>query len=193
MSSGGQGGDTAKGGTRIPGTCQRTAPQLAMLVPPSVNATLPPGALPVTDAVKVTVPPASEGLIELTSPVLATALALTICESAALIDPAFAPSPEYVATILCVPAISAALLQVALRVLPDPARDGCAARDARAAVGEVQRARRGCAGHRTVKVTLAPTIDGLVELPTIVVVAVLALTTCDSVALVDAVFDPSPP
>ena len=43
-----------------------------------------------------------------------------------------------------------------------------------------------------VKVTLAPTVDGLSELDTVVVVAA-ALTTCDSAVLTEAALLPLPP
>lgn len=95
---------------------------------------------------------------------------------------------------LCVPAVSAALLQTAVRVLPEPARE-TAAQPAMLAPPSVKFSVPVGAAPVTepVKVTLAPTIDGLVELPTAVVVVVFAFTTCDSVELVEAAFDPSPP
>ena len=44
-----------------------------------------------------------------------------------------------------------------------------------------------------VKVTFAPTADGLAELARLVVLAVLLPTTCDSAALVEPLLPASPP
>ncbi len=103
----------------LPEPVSATAPQLAMLVPPSVKFTAPVGALPLTVAVKVTLAPTIEGLAELAMPV-AVPDVLTTCDSATLLDAVLPASPEYPATMECVPAVSAPMLQTAVRVFPEP-------------------------------------------------------------------------
>ena len=69
-----------------------TAPQPAMVLPPSVNATLPVGAVPVTVAVKVTLVPTTDGFAELANAVPLLA-GLTTCASVVLVDALLPPSP----------------------------------------------------------------------------------------------------
>src|SRR6266700_272530 len=70
-----------------------TAPQPPMGVPSAVKPTLPVGALPVTVAVKVTLTATGDGLSELASPVVLTALLLTTCAKVLLVEPLLAASP----------------------------------------------------------------------------------------------------
>jgi hypothetical protein len=186
--------DTLHTAVRVfPAPLSATVPQLAMLVPPLVKLTLPPGALPVTDAVKVTFAPTMEGLIELTRPVLVVVLGLTTWESEELLDPVLAPSPEYAATMLCVPADSAAVLHAAVRVLPLPV--SATVPQAASVVPPSVKPTVPVGAlpvTEAVNVTFAPTIDGLAVLVTLVVAAALLLTTCVSAELLDAVFELSP-
>src|SRR4030095_8028354 len=75
-----------------------TAAQPTIEVAPSRKFTVPVGLMALTVAVKVTLVPNVEGFNEVATPVVLAAL-LTVCESVLLLDPAFAPSPPYVATI----------------------------------------------------------------------------------------------
>lgn len=93
----------------------------------------------------------------------------------------------------CVPALSVAVLHDAVRVLPAPV-SVIAAQPAIAAppsvkfttpVGELP-------VTDAVKATFMPTIDGLIALTRAVVVPALALTTCDSVTLLDDALPASP-
>lgn len=94
---------------------------------------------------------------------------------------------------LCVPAANAAVLHVAVRVLPIP----LSAAVPQPAILDPPSVKftvpvGALPVTDAVNVTLAPAIDGLVPLVTPVVVAVFALMTCDRDTLLDAVFDPSP-
>ncbi len=91
------------------------------------------------------------------------------------------------------PAVSAEVLHVAVRVLPLPP-SAAVPQPAMLVPPSVKFTVPVGALPVTdaVNVTLAPTIDGLVPLATPVVVATFALMTCDSDTLLDAVFDPSP-
>src|ERR1019366_4614065 len=87
-----------------------TAPQPAIVLPPSAKFTLPVGPLPVTDAVNVTPVPTVDGFSELMSVVvLAICVELTTCDRAKLLDAALAPPPEYAATMVRVPELNAAV------------------------------------------------------------------------------------
>ena len=76
----------------LPEPVSATAEHAAIEVAPSLKFTVPVGALPLTVAVKVTLVPAVEGVNELPIPVVLVA-PLTVWESAALLDVAFAASP----------------------------------------------------------------------------------------------------
>ena len=96
---------------------------------------------------------------------------------------------------LCVPAASADVEQVAVRVLPLPA-SATAAQPAIDAAPSLKLTVPVGAEPVTdaVKVTLAPAIDGVSDVASVVDVATAAgLTTCDSAALVDARLPASPP
>jgi hypothetical protein len=97
------------------------------------------------------------------------------------------------AATLCVPTVSEAKVQAAVRVLPAPL-SAIAPQIATAAPLSVKLTVPVGAlpVMVAVRVTLIPTTDGLLELDTAVVVADLALTTCDSGELLDAAFEPSP-
>src|SRR5205809_806133 len=103
----------------LPEPVSAAAAQPVIEAAPSLKFTVPVGALPLTVAVKVTLVPAVEGVNELPIPVVLVSL-LTVCESALLLDVAFAASPLYVATMLCAPAVSALVVHVAVRLLPLP-------------------------------------------------------------------------
>ena len=160
-------------------------------LPPSVKATVPDGALPVTLAVNVTIAPTLDGLNELASAVVVVIL-LTVCDNVALPDGALAASPLYAATMLGLPAARLLVAQAAVRVLPVPA-------SATAPQPEIEvpplvkfNVPIGLLPVTVaVNVTLAPTVDGLAELASVVVLAAV-LTICDSVALVDVLLEASP-
>ena len=69
-----------------------TAPQPAIVLPPSVKPTLPVGAVPVTVAVKVTLVPTTAGLAELANAAVLVAL-FTVCVSVLLVEPVLPLSP----------------------------------------------------------------------------------------------------
>jgi len=93
---------------------------------------------------------------------------------------------------LCVPAVSAAVAHCAVRVLPLPARataeqpliELAPSLKLTVPVGPVP-------VTLAVKVTLAPTVDGVSEVARLVVLVAL-FTTCDTVLLVEELFDPLP-
>ena len=115
---------------------------------------------------------------------------LTTCDSAELVDDAFAPSPEYGATTLCVPIVSATVLHTAVFVLPEPV-SATAPQLAMLVPPSVKFTAPVGPLPLTVavKVTLAPTIEGLAELAMPVAVPDV-LTTC--VSTLDAVLPASP-
>jgi len=76
----------------LPEPVSAATAQPAIEVVPSLKFTVPVGAVPLTVAVKVTLVPAVEGVNELPIPVVLVA-PLTVWESAALLDVAFAASP----------------------------------------------------------------------------------------------------
>ena len=169
-----------------------TALQPLSVVPLAVKATVPVGALPVTVAVKVTLVPTIDGLAELATPVVV--VVLTTCASTALPEPLLLASPPYVATILCVPALKLAVLQVAVFELAVPVGNATAAQplnvvpfalNATVPVGALP-------ATVAVKVTFAPAADGLAELAMVVLLALLLLTTCDNGALPEPVLAASP-
>jgi len=176
----------------LPLPTRAIVPQPGMVAPPSENATVPVGAVPVTVAVKVTLTPALDGLAELVRPVVEAAL-FTTCESAALVDAALPASPAYAATMLCVVALNADVLQVAVRVLPIPPRATAPHPEMVAPPSVKFTAPVGALPVTdAVNVTLAPKVDGLSELATLVVVGGVPLMTWDSVELAEGVFEPSP-
>ncbi len=78
----------------LPLPASATAAQPAIDVAPSLKLTVPVGAEPVTVAVKVTLPPTIDGVSDVASVVdVATALALTTCENALLVDATLPASP----------------------------------------------------------------------------------------------------
>ena len=76
----------------LPEPASAAAAQPAIEVAPSLKFTVPVGAVPLTVAVKVKLVPAVEGVNEVPIPVVLVA-PLTVWESAALLDVAFAASP----------------------------------------------------------------------------------------------------
>jgi hypothetical protein len=93
---------------------------------------------------------------------------------------------------LCVPAARLAVLQAAVPVLPEPVR-ATVAQPLSVAPSAVKLTLPVGALPVTaaVRVTLAPTRDGLPELASVVVLATL-LTICDNETLADPAFDASP-
>ena len=96
---------------------------------------------------------------------------------------------------LCVPALRLAVLQVAVFELAVPVGRATALQPLSVVPSAVKATLPVGALPVTVavKVTLAPTADGLAELARLVVLAVLLLTTCESVALVEPKLPASPP
>jgi hypothetical protein len=113
----------------LPAPASATAPQPLMVVLSAVKATVPVGAIPVTDAVKVTPEPTVDGFAELDTEVAVAAL--TTCDNDRLLDALLAPSPEYAATMVRVPALNVAVLHAA---------------DGGAAIGEIHASRRRSPG-----------------------------------------------
>jgi len=176
----------------FPVPASATAEQPLMELLPSLKFTVPVGNAPLTVALNVTLPPTVDGVREVTMLVVLIAL-LIVCESAELLEAVFAASPAYAATMLCAPMASALVVHAAVRVLPVPLKVA-AAQPAIELPPSVK---------LTLPVGLKPVTDavkvtgeangaGLAELERVVVLAAL-LTTCDSVALVDAAFVTSPP
>src|SRR5450432_236324 len=149
----------------FPAPLSATAPQVVMVVPPSVKLTVPVGAAPVTDAVNVTLCPTVDGLSELITLVVIGGFELTTCDSGELLDTALEASPPYAATMLCVPAVSAAVLQTAVRVFPAPV-SATAPQPLMVVPPSVKLIVPVGAEPVTeaVKATLAPTVEGLREL-----------------------------
>ena len=158
---------------------------------PSLKLTVPVGVLPLTVAVKVTVVPAPALVSEVTMAVVLLAW-LTVCESGALVIAPLFASPPSAAVTLCVPAASTLMANFAVRLLPDPA-----SATAEQALIEVAPSLKFTvpAGDVPVtvaiKVTLVPAVDGVSEVASVVVFAE-ALTTCDSVELVEPALFASP-
>ena len=113
---------------------------------------------------------------EATPPLLAKATliwpdALTTCDSGGLLDAALPASPPYAATMLCVPALKELVVQAAVRVFPapisataeQPAIDVPPSLKFTLPVGAMP-------VTDAVKMTLEPTVDGLAELTTEIVV-----------------------
>lgn len=175
----------------LPEPLSATAPQPPMVVAPSVKLMVPAGALPVTCALNVTAAPAIDGFAELERTVV-VAVRITTCDKAALLDAPLPPSPMYAATTLWVPEASAAVAQVAVRVLPAPV-SATGAQPAMVVPPSVKFTVPVGALPVTeaVKVTLVPTFDGLAELETVAPEAAL-LTTCDSAVLLETALPLSP-
>jgi hypothetical protein len=157
-----------------------------MVVPPSVKFTLPVGPLPVTDAVNVTPVPTIDGFAELDRAVVVPVL-LTTCDNDGLLDALLAPSPEYAATIVRVPALNATVLHAAVRVLPAPV-SATVPQPLMVVPPSVKFTLPVGAIPATdaVKVTLAPTVDGFNELDSVVIVAVLPPMATETVKRPDA-------
>src|SRR5437867_2134019 len=156
----------------LPTPARATAAQPASELPPSVKLTLPVGPNPVTVAVKVTFAPATDGLAELDSAVVLVAL-LTTCDKVVLVEPLLVASPLYTALMLCVATLRLLVAQVAVRILPVPASATAAQPAIDVAPSLKLTVPVGLAPVTVaVKVTFAPTVDGLVELLSVVVVAV---------------------
>jgi hypothetical protein len=175
----------------LPAPVSATAPQVAMVAPPSVKLMVPVGALPVTDAVNVTLVPTIAGFAEVET-VAVEDSGVTTCDSAALLDAALPPSPEYAAAMLCVVALNVDVLQAAVRVLPAPV-SATAPQVAMVVPPSVKLTVPVGALPVTdaVNVTFVPTIAGFAELET-AVVEDAGLTTCESAALLDAALPVSP-
>ena len=155
----------------LPLPTSATPAQPLIAVPPSAKVTGPVGPEPVTVAVKLTVARATDGLAELTTPVVLKFL-FTTCESPALIDPLLERSPAYVATMLRVPAGIALVGQVAILELALPAGSETAPQPVMVVPPSVKATGPVGAVPVTVavKVTLLPTREGLTELASVVVV-----------------------
>ena len=95
---------------------------------------------------------------------------------------------------LCVPAARAAVAQVAVRALPLPA-SATAAQPAIDVAPSLKLTVPVGAEPVTVavNVTLAPTVDGVSDVATIVDVATAPVTTCDNALLIDETLPASPP
>src|ERR1700687_2129589 len=177
----------------LPAPATADAAQPAIEATPSLKFTLPVGAVPATLAVKVTFAPTVDGFSELMSVVvLAVCEELTTCDNGELLDAALAPSPEYAATMVCVPELNAAVVHTAVRVLPAPVS---AAPPQPLMVVPPSVKFRVPVGPLPVtdpvNMTTVPTVDGFAELDKAAVVAVL-LTTCGNDGLLDALLAPSP-
>ena len=175
----------------LPEPVSATASQPPIELPPSVKLTLPVGPKPVTEAVKVTLAPTTDGLAELDRTAVLVAL-FTTCEKVVLVEPLFDASPLYTALMLCVPTLWLLVVQVALRILPEPA-SATVEQPAIEAAPSLKFTVPVGAKPLTVavKVTLVPTVDGVSELP-IPVVLVAMLTVWESAVLLEAAFPASP-
>ena len=148
--------------------------QPLIVAPSLVKATLPVGAVPATVAVNVTLAPDVDGFFELAT--LVVVADFTVCDSGEFAEVLLEASPLYVAVMLCTPAASAAVAQGAVRVLPEPVRATALqsvvleSLNVTEPVGLVP-------VTVAVNVTLWLTLDGLTELASVVVVALLAPTT----------------
>jgi hypothetical protein len=165
-----------------------TAAQPVRVAVPSVNATVPVGDEPAMVAVNVTSAPGADGLAELAS-VVVVAGRFTVCVSVALAEPVLRASPPYVATIVCAPpgselVVHAAWL-LATATAPQPLIVLPASVNATVPVGVD-------APIVAVNVTAVPSVDGLLELDS-VVADVTLFTTSVSAELVDAPLFASPP
>jgi hypothetical protein len=76
----------------LPEPPSAAAEQPVIDVDPSLKFTVPVGDIPLTVAVKVTLVPTVDGVSDVATPVVLV-VALTVCASAALVDPALAASP----------------------------------------------------------------------------------------------------
>ena len=117
---------------------------------------------------------------------------MTTCDRVALLDARLLASPPYEATMLCVPTDSVLVVHAAVLLLPLPA-SATALQPAIEAPPSLKLTLPVGAMPTTVavKVTLAPNVDGFIELATVVVLVAL-LTTCESAALLDALLPASP-
>jgi hypothetical protein len=95
---------------------------------------------------------------------------------------------------LCVPTLRLLVLQVTILELLEPAGNVTAPQPLNVVLSAVKATLPVGALPLTVavKTTLAPTNDGLPELARLVLLAVVLLTTCDNVALVDPLLAASP-
>jgi hypothetical protein len=176
----------------LPDPVSAIAEQPLIEFAPSLKFTVPVGDTPLTVAVKVTAAPAVEGVDEVTTLVVLAAL-LTVCDSTELLESAFVASPLYLATMLRTPAASALVVHAAVRVPPVPANamaeqpliELLPSLKFTVPVGDTP-------VTVAVKVTLTPTVDGVSEVTTLVVLIAL-LIVCESAELFEAVFAASPP
>ena len=176
----------------LPEPASATALQPEIETPPSVKLTLPVGLNPVTEAVKVTLAPSPEGLAELDNAVLLVAL-FTVWVSVLLVEPLLLASPPYTALMLWLPAARLLVLQVAVRILPEPASATAAQPLIDVAPSRKLTLPLGALPLTVaVKVTLPPAVEGVSELPIPVVLATL-LTVWESAALLELALAASPP
>src|SRR5207248_679941 len=134
----------------------------------------PVGALPLTVAVKVTLLPTVDGVREVAFAVVVATFEpeFTTCDNATLVEPMLPASPLYVATMLCVPAAKLLVLQVAVRILPEPVSATAAQPLIDVAPSWKLTDPVGLVPVTVaVKVTLAPAVEGLAELASVVVLA----------------------
>jgi hypothetical protein len=175
----------------LPLPLRATAAQPLIVLPPSVKATVPVGALPLTVAVNVTLVLTTDGFAELANAVLLVPL-LTACESALLLEAALPASPLYAATMLCVPAASAAVLQAAGRVFPLPVTEIAAQPEIEVPPSVKFTVPVGLLPvTAAVNVTFAPTAEGLAELASVVLLAAWVIV-CVRAVLVEPLLDASP-
>jgi hypothetical protein len=175
----------------LPAPVTVAAAQPVIELAPSLKFTVPVGLLPLTVAVKVTGLPAIDGLSELPIVVVVATgppAALTPCDSAALVDVRLPASPLYTAVTLWVPCVRALVVHVAVRLLPAPVTVAAAQPAIELAPSLKLTVPVGLVPLTVaVNVTAAPTVDGLSELPSVVVVGAgpPPFTPCDSAELVD--------
>ena len=169
--------------TILPPGVSGTAAHPASAIPPSLNLTVPVGAVPLTVAVNTTWFPDIDGLGELVRPVVLP-FRPTPWDSAGLVDPALMASPANTAVMLCTPAAMAALVQVAVRVLPLPVKATVPHPVSVVAPSLKFTVPVGDAAPVTVavNVTLVAGGDGLSELASVSELGAL-LTTCGSATL----------
>ena len=136
---------------------------------------------------------------EATPPLLAKATliwpdALTSCDSGALLDTVLPASPPYAATMLCVPALKELVVQAAVRVFPAPV-SATAEQPAIDVPPSLKFTLPAGAVPVTdaVNETLVPTVEGLSELASVVVLELIPwFTTCDNGPLLDPALPASP-
>ena len=144
---------------------------------------------------KVTLLPTVDGVREVAIAVVVATFEpeFTTCDNATLVEPMLPASPLYVATMLCVPAARLLVLQVAVRILPEPVSATAAQPLIDVAPSRKLTLPLGALPLTVaVKVTLPPAVEGVSELPIPVVLATL-LTVWESAALLEPALAASPP